>query len=209
MPTSFPASRPCWLFCCATLIAISIVGTAFAQEPQPKVTVRMWVVEVEIDKLRNLGFDWSQITSGGKSVTTPVSTAGDVASAFASTNATEFKGFLEALEQNSLARTLAEPTLATLSGRTASLEVGRQTKLEVTPTAIDGQQIELQYRIELANSGESPESAHFVNASTVQVEAGKPCLISTTRGTSPSANGKSRQTETLLLVQADFLSPVR
>ena len=202
MPTRLQASRLCWLFLCS----IALSGMALGQDPPPKITVRLWVVEVETDKLRNLGFDWSQITSNGEIKTTPVVAAGDIAIAGNwKTDARGFRGFLEALEHNSLARTLSEPTIVTLSGRKATLEIGQQTKFEATPTAIENQRVELEYRIELGQARELAGSTPLVIGSTVQVEAGQPCLISRTRGNSRSDNGKSRQTETLLLVQADRL----
>ena len=47
--------------------------------------------------------------------------------------AERFLGFLEALRVNELARFLAEPTIATLDGRPASLNVAEATKLDVVP----------------------------------------------------------------------------
>jgi len=220
MPAFLPASRACWLFCCVSLAAsvafapqvlgqqyveVAAPAPAAASSSSKKITVQLWVIEVETEKLRNLGFAWNQITSSGKWVTTPVSTAGEIANALGTSSATEFRGFLKALEQNSLARTLAEPTLVTLSGREASLQVGEQTKLEVTPTALDDRHVQLTYQIEVGSEAQATEHPHLINGSTVQVEAGKPCLISHTRSSAQSANGKRRQTEILLLLQADRL----
>jgi hypothetical protein len=222
MPTRLPARRPCWLFCCVTLAAAvafppPVLGQKYVEIAAPattdsssskKISVRMWVVELKTDKLRSLGFDLSQITSRGSAVTSPLSTAGDVAIAVTSMkDAAGFEGFLKALEQNNLARTRAEPTIVTLSGRKASLAIGEQLQLEATPTALDDQRVELQYRIEVGSEAQASQSAHLVTASTVQVDVGKPCVISHSRGSSRSADGKIRPTETLVLVQADYFSP--
>lgn len=206
MPTHLPASRTCWLFCCATLAAavafpplglgqeyVEIAGRTADSSSLKKITVQMWVVEVSTDKLRNLGFDWDVIRSTNKEGILPV----------------EKLEFLKSLEQNNLARMLAEPTIATVSGRKASLAVGEQLKLDVTPTAIDDKHIQLQYRVEVGAAGREgiADATPFVAGSTVQVEAGKPCLVSQTRSSWQTANGKPRQTETLLMVQADLVTP--
>jgi hypothetical protein len=208
MTTHVPASRTCWLFCCASLIAVAISRPAAGADPAaaaPKITVQMWVVEVSTDKLRNLGFDWSQITTRQEFKTPTIDSPAALADSFKVIGAGEFLGFIKALEQNNLARVLAEPTIATVSGRKASLAIGEQLKLDVTPTAIDDKHLQLQYRVEVGGDS-AASSAPLLAGSTVQIEPGKPYLISQTRSSWRAAGGKPRQTETLLLVLAEFVT---
>jgi Flp pilus assembly secretin CpaC len=183
---------------------VEIAGrTAADSSSSKKITVHLWVVELDTDKLRNLGFDWSQIKARGETTAVSVSTIGELGAAVSAVgDLRELQGFLKALEQNNLARTLSQPTITTLSGRQASFAVGPM-ELDVTPAVIDGQRVQLQYRIEVSPEAAPAASARFIAGSTVQVEAGKPCLVSQTRSSWLAASGKSRQTETLLFVQAD------
>jgi hypothetical protein len=222
MTTSLSASSKCWLFCCAAFAAavafppmgrgqefVEIAGrTAADSSSSKKITVHLWVVEVDTDKLRNLGFGWSQMNSRGEAKTRSVATVADLADASGTSDASHslvFKG----LEQNNLGRMIAEPTIATLSGRKASLTIGDHLQLDVTPTAIDDKNVQLQYRVEVGAAGgeaAGTTSAPLLAGSTVQVEVGRPCLVSQTRSSWQMADGKRRQTETLLLVRADFLT---
>jgi len=121
MPTSLPASRTCWLFCCAALAAAAtfplpgrsqefVEIAARTTASSRKITVQMWVVEVSTDKLRNLGFDWSQITARHETKSQSIDSGAAVAEAVKSIGADQFLGFLRALEKNNLARILAEPS---------------------------------------------------------------------------------------------------
>jgi len=110
-----------------------------------QVVLHVKVMEVSRTKLRNLGFDWANISSGGFVVQgasglipasatallqpTPLS---NTTLRFAITNGSEnFQGFVEALERNNLAALLSEPTLTTVSGRPASFLVGGQIPIPV------------------------------------------------------------------------------
>ena len=104
-----------------------------------KVLLHVKVLEVSRTKLRNLGFDWAQISGGGfitQSVSGLLQTPGTL-TGIAGANVRfgvisdggEFYGFLEALRQNNLAKLMAEPTLTTLDGRPASFNVGGQVPI--------------------------------------------------------------------------------
>jgi len=93
-----------------------------------KVLLHVKVMEISRTKLRNLGFDWAQISAGGGYISQGVSgilqAPGTVTGTQGATvrfgiigNGGSFFGFVEALRQNELARLLAEPTLVTLDGR--------------------------------------------------------------------------------------------
>jgi hypothetical protein len=208
MPTRRSASRECWLFFCATLMTLAMSWVAMGQETAkgpPRITVQLWIVEVSTDKLRKLGFDWSQISSQQAFKTQSIDSVAALAEATKGLDANEFLGFLKALEKNNLARLHAEPTIATRSGRQASLFIDDHLQLDVTPTVIDDQHVQLQYRIELsAGEGNGSGTASPLSAgSTVLVDVEKLCLVSQTLSSWQEANGKRRQTETLLLVRAD------
>lgn len=110
-----------------------------------QVVLHVKVMEISRTKLRNLGFDWANISSNGfvvqgASSLIPATAAalsqptplGTTTLRFALTDGTEsFQGFLEALERNSLAQLLSEPTLTTVSGRPASFLVGGQIPIPV------------------------------------------------------------------------------
>jgi pilus assembly protein CpaC len=105
------------------------------------VLLHVKVMEVSRTKLRTLGFDWAQISSGGfitQSASQLLSAPGTL---IGNTGATvrfgiigdggSFYGFLEALRQYDLAKLMAEPTLTTLSGRPASFNVGGEVPIPI------------------------------------------------------------------------------
>src|SRR6185295_7108460 len=110
-----------------------------------QVVLHVKVMEVSRTKLRNLGFDWANISSNGfvvqgASSLVPASATGLIAPVPLSANTlrfaltdggNSFQGFLEALERNNLAQLLSEPTLTTVSGRPASFLVGGQIPIPV------------------------------------------------------------------------------
>lgn len=106
-----------------------------------KVLLHVKVMEVSRTKLRTLGFDWAQISSGGfitQSASQLLTAPGTL---IGNTGATvrfgiigdggSFYGFLEALRQYDLAKLMAEPTLTTLSGRPASFNVGGEIPIPI------------------------------------------------------------------------------
>lgn len=104
-----------------------------------KVLLHVKVLEVSRTKLRNLGFDWAQISGGGfvsQSVSAILQTPGTITGNSGATvrfgiigDGGQFYGFLEALRQNNLAKLMAEPTLTTLDGRPASFNVGGEVPI--------------------------------------------------------------------------------
>jgi pilus assembly protein CpaC len=105
-----------------------------------KILLHTKVMEISRTKLRNLGFDWAQISSGGGFISQSVSgliepigtltgRAGPTVRFGVVGEGGQFYGFVEALRQNNLARLLAEPTLVTLDGRPATFNVGGQVPI--------------------------------------------------------------------------------
>lgn len=105
-----------------------------------KILLHVKVMEISRTKLRNLGFDWAQISTGGGFISQGVSgilqAPGTIGGTQGATvrfgvigNGGSFFGFVEALRQNELARLLAEPTLVTLDGRPANFNVGGQVPI--------------------------------------------------------------------------------
>jgi pilus assembly protein CpaC len=102
-----------------------------------KILLHVKVLEVSRTKLRNLGFDWAQLSSGivqsvsgtlpavaSGGAISPLMPAGTSTLRFGIAPGSTFTGFLEALRENDLARLMAEPTLVTLDGRPATFNVG-------------------------------------------------------------------------------------
>jgi len=102
-----------------------------------KILLHVKVLEISRTKLRNLGFDWAQLSSGiVQSVSgvlptlaqgtalSPLMAPGTATLRFGVAPGSTFVGFLEALRENDLARLMAEPTLVTLDGRPATFNVG-------------------------------------------------------------------------------------
>jgi pilus assembly protein CpaC len=124
-----------------------------------KILLHVKVMEISRTKLRNLGFDWAQISAGGSFVSQGVSTllpsteslpsfrdargntvirpgafndnAGPTVRFGVVDSGGQFYGFIQALQQNDLARLLAEPTLVTLDGRPAKFNVGGEVPIPV------------------------------------------------------------------------------
>ncbi len=103
-----------------------------------QVMLHVKVMEVSRTKLRSLGFDWAYFSGGDfviQSVSglidaatsgggTAVGTGGETVRFGIVNGDNAFFGFLEALRENDLAKILAEPTLVTVSGRSASFNSG-------------------------------------------------------------------------------------
>jgi hypothetical protein len=216
MLTCLSAGRMSWLFCCAVLLRLTeiSIGDDAAPVAPHKVVVELKVIELNTTKLRRLGFDWQQITPSGVKhnsadpLTASIHDGGVVADGFA--------GFLEALRQNDLARVLAEPTLVTLDGRTASFDVGGYTKLDILPIVLGNGRVRLEYRIEIGSStsqaGSSvtrldplQKAAPLKLDSASEFEFGKMRLVGRSRSNAPFANGKPQESETLVLVRVDLM----
>jgi len=106
-----------------------------------QVLLHIKVIEVSRTKLRELGFDWTQMSAGGGFIlsgaagllSSVTQETGDLLPTFSpggnvhfglTDGGGTFFGVLEAMERNNLAKLLAEPTLVTVSGRPAQFQVG-------------------------------------------------------------------------------------
>jgi Flp pilus assembly secretin CpaC len=204
----------------ALLVAFSVVAAARCEDSTAaKVTIEIQVIEVATDKLRAIGFDWSHFTTQGIKNLTVDQVLGEAQNDNQAI-ADQLPGFLKALEQNGLARTVSSPTLMTLSGRPASFALrGKKCiQLRASPVVVDDKHVRLDVQLEISSAeneqGEvasdreaDPASRLRVNSS-VQVETGKTCIIGRARSEGPAnADGKPRQIETLVLVRADVARP--
>ncbi|NQU25252.1 MAG: pilus assembly protein N-terminal domain-containing protein [Candidatus Nealsonbacteria bacterium] len=117
-----------------------------------QVALHVRVMEVSRTKLRNLGFDWTQV-SGANSVASGVAGlisagTGTLATSGAETFAfgvvdggNSFFGVLEAMRQDNLVKILAEPTLIAQSGETAHFASGGEFPI-VVPQSLGTTSIE-------------------------------------------------------------------
>ena len=109
-----------------------------------QVVLKVKVMEVQRTKLRNMGFDWDLsstsgfLTSSAAGVLTAIDRTENTFTAPKSTlnfdiidGNTQFLGVLEALQQHNLVKTLADPTLVTVSGRPASFNSGGEIFFQV------------------------------------------------------------------------------
>jgi pilus assembly protein CpaC len=103
-----------------------------------QVLLKVKVMEVSRTKLRRLGVDWALQTDSGNIFASGVSglltgvgnfgsvptTQGANFQAFISGNDAQFLAALDALQQNNIAKILADPTITAISGRPAHFNVG-------------------------------------------------------------------------------------
>ena len=119
-----------------------------------QVLLHVKVMEVSRTKLRQMGFDFSNLNGNNfvvSGVSGLISSAANGASATGTGNDTvrfgvidgknAFFGFLSALRQNDLAKLLAEPDIVAESGRTASFNVGGEIPI-IVPQALGTMSIE-------------------------------------------------------------------
>jgi hypothetical protein len=195
------AVRTRWL----SFALLALLG-ANAQSSEPvaapkKLVVRLKVVEVDVSKLKALGFDWSRITVDGRQESV------DIQAALSRPHAPELVGFLTALEQNSLARKLTEPTLITLDGRPASLAVGN-TQIDVVPIVRGDGRVMLEYRLEIAAAPPTAGTRQISSAPLLRLDAatdvalGKMVTLGHGR-TTKITNGKTTETQLIVLAQVD------
>jgi pilus assembly protein CpaC len=119
---------------------------------EQQVMLRVRVAEVSKTAIKNLGIDWNvsnialgdglvnAVLPGATSLTTPATIAGSAAGLgpIGSLDAT-----LSLLEQQNLARSLAEPNLVTVSGEVANILVGGETPI---PVAQDNNNITVEFK---------------------------------------------------------------
>lgn len=124
-----------------------------------QVMLKVKVMEVSRTKLRNLGVNWA-ISNGNGGVITDVSgiltawTAGNAADTRALIGPTNIAfgvfnddnilgGFLRALQENKIAKILADPTITAVSGRPAHFNVGGEFPI-VIPSGINQSTVEFK-----------------------------------------------------------------
>jgi pilus assembly protein CpaC len=121
-----------------------------------QVQLNVKVMEVSRSRLRALGIDWAAVGDDFFFVSTPSrigiagSLQGGVSAATGDTfrfgilgDDTAFFGFLEALRQKNLAKLLSEPTLVTVSGRPATVNVGGEFPI-IVPQSLGT--VSIEYR---------------------------------------------------------------
>jgi hypothetical protein len=208
------ANRIVGLFRFLIPLALAVVGRAEEAEriTPVKLVVEVKVAEIYVQKVRNLGFDWAQISATGgikkRSVEDVVQSLNREPA-----SAEGFAGFLDALAQNGLGRILAEPTLITLDGRPASLNVAETTKLDIVPIVRGDGRVHLECRLELRephmdgdriNEAKTAAKPPIVKLDSADLlELGKTSLLSRARTTRPTAGGKATEIETLVLIRVD------
>ena len=108
-----------------------------------QVLLKVKIFEVSRTKLRRLGVDWASFGSGGNfavnsvsgligsfdSAAQSVTATGQTFSFGIVNNASSFFGFLDALEENKMAKVLAEPNIVAISGRPAQFLEGGETPI--------------------------------------------------------------------------------
>lgn len=136
-----------------------------------KIALQCKVVEVSRTKLRKFGIDWTAVTSDFNLVNqvSGVATGAPNLQFNILDGNNQFNLFVEMLEQNNLAKILAEPTVVTRSGRAASFLAGGEvpvaipqglglttvefqpfgTRLDFVPIALGGGKIQLEVRPEV------------------------------------------------------------
>src|SRR6266446_4884874 len=185
----------------ARAMAIALIGTDKADQVINQLTVitpnqvnlRVRIAEVQRTVLKQLGINWSKLgghftfatgnptTGGPADIVTPLIPTGNAAALAAGRlvgmkNPGDLIGTLDALAQEGLVTTLAEPNMTAMNGQTASFLVGGQfpvptsvsegtggsaptigitykdfgVKLDFTPTIIDANHLNLKMRPEVS-----------------------------------------------------------
>jgi hypothetical protein len=195
---------------------ILLLATAICQADEPAIPglqVELKVIEVHTAKMKHLGFAWAHLASDGVK---EESFQNFLESLKKTQTVDQLDGFLESLRQNGLATVLAEPTIATLSGRPASLRTGG-TRLDMVPILLGNGDVRLECRVEIDSP---PESAKRAGAKTntenrptqfhldtaTDLALGKTSIIGHTRNR-PQPESKSGETETLVVARVELLQP--
>jgi pilus assembly protein CpaC len=120
-----------------------------------QVLLKVKVMEVSRTKLRNLGFDFAYFGADGDIVTSSISgliqsfsssagsvtTSGEEFGFGVVDGGNSFFGFLNALQQNNVAKVLADPTITAVSGRPAHFNVGGELPI-IIPSGINQTTVE-------------------------------------------------------------------
>ena len=190
-------------------LAASIAGEAKGSQVINRMTVatpnqvnlRVRIAEVEVNKLSEIGVNWSKISSNLSYMTNnPVSIMGELTNSLVIGNpmGTGAVATINALEQEGFITSLAEPNLTAMSGQTASFTAGGQfpvpvsgassstggfptisvefktfgVSLSFTPTIIDAQHLNLRVRPEISELTTVGEvSVPLTSTATVTIPA--------------------------------------
>ncbi len=117
-----------------------------------QIMLKVKVMEISRTKLRNIGVDWAQssgtdfVASSISGLLTSVSGGGSTFSgatfqAFIDDGNNSFLGILDALQQNNVAKILADPTITAVSGRPAHFNVGGELPI-IIPSGLGQTTIE-------------------------------------------------------------------
>jgi len=218
------------------LVAAACAQVRFAdaqeQGPAPQVLVRVKMIEASRTRLDRLGVDLAEIqegqirraasdqrlagliltdrkpgAAGEQQKPTPPAAARTVARFDVFNNVDKFLSMLPVLEKDGLARVLAAPTLVTVSGHPASLQVGAEvpaggqaegkstesegnfagTRLDLVPTVLEGGRIRLEFRLRVTE----------VDPAHANVAAGDRKPTMRTWGVSTAVEMRSGQTAVL------------
>ncbi len=136
---------------------------------EPQVLVKVKMVEISRGKLRKLGIDFATAESGPIEFGYSSAAAGRPFAVGVLEDSGAVLSLLEALQEDKLARVLAEPTLVTLSGRPAHCHVGGEipapvpqedgtvavefreygNRIDLVPIVLDGGRIRLEVRVQV------------------------------------------------------------
>jgi pilus assembly protein CpaC len=136
------------------MLALSI--TAYGQQPGPgiQVVVHLQISEVSLTKLQRLGLSLEKLAGNPNAKSNNDPTNGDARTVGVIDDGSEAQQFLETLRKDHLVKVLADPTMVTLSGRTAVFRNGGElsvpnpqqngsttieygTTVKVTPEVLD------------------------------------------------------------------------
>ena len=90
----------------------------------PQVLVHLQIAEVSLTKLQHMGFDLARVVGNGEAKPSVDSANFNTQWSAITKDGTKAKLLLEALRKDKLAKILAEPTLVTMSGKTAVFNSG-------------------------------------------------------------------------------------
>jgi hypothetical protein len=180
MPHSCPLRIAPFLFGC--LLAIAIQSRAEDQPTRSKtvVQIELWMAELNVAKLRTLDLTCEYLDADGQSRKTKVIDVLEGKANDAPILQHPDK-LLAVLRGAGVARVFCEPTLATLSGRKASLAVGG-SKFDATPSVLESGQIRLDVHAEhneptpRIGRRNPPGNQQWVVETSVNLESGKTVL---------------------------------
>jgi len=190
MPKRSPVSSLRWLFYCAICFATLELR---AQEPKQVIVVESWIAAIDFQKLRALDLTWDQVNANGQPRSLKIAEVleGKADNAAILQQPDEL---LKLLQRAGVARVLAEPKMATVSGQKATLEIGdpdSRLKLEATPITKANGQIQMEIRTEITEplpgprglqsvfGGNQPRKRQWRLSSKVESEAGMVSLDAT------------------------------